>query len=298
MNRPALRLQPFPAAPAIRPVEEIRPGRRGPAQKPRGSARSAGPRRAGGAWVRPAIGFLVFVEILLLGGHALRWARTSPRFALSEVVVEGHRALDARDIVRLTALPLGLNIFGVDLEQVRSRVAASPWVRQASVRRQLPHALRVEIEERRPAALFRRDPPFGVDAEGVVLGALLEKPRGCLPLLEGLDPQRLSPGGSVWGPGFEAQLAAVTLFSRTPGIRGGCLSVRRTEEGKLRLRALDGRIELLASEDGLEAQAARLRAIVQHILREPPTSARIELDLTFPGRVVVRPIGQDGGAKG
>ncbi|OGL60515.1 MAG: hypothetical protein A3J27_06335 [Candidatus Tectomicrobia bacterium RIFCSPLOWO2_12_FULL_69_37] len=248
--------------------------------------------------MRPAIGLLVFVEILLLGGHAVRWARTSPRFALSEVVVEGHRALDARDIVRLTALPLGLNIFDVDLEQVRSRVAANPWVRQASVRRQLPHALRVEIEERRPAALFRRDPPFAVDAEGVVLGALLDKPQGCLPLLEGFDPQQLSPGSSVWGPGFEAQLAAVRRFSLTPGIRDGCLSVRRTEEGRLRLRALDGKIELLASEDGIEAQAARLRAVVQHILREPPASARIELDLTFPGRVVVRPTGQDGGSKG
>lgn len=298
MNRPALRLQPASAASSIRPGEEIRPGRKVPPAKPRGRARSASPRRAGGAWVRPAIGFLVFVEILLLGGHAVRWARTSPRFALSEVVLEGHRALDARDIVRLTALPLGLNIFDVDLEEVRRRVAANPWVRQASVRRQLPHALRVEIEERRPAALLRRDPPFGVDAEGVVVGALLEKPQGCLPLLEGFDPQRLSPGSSVWGPGFEAQLAAVTLLSQTPGIREGCLSVQRTGEGRLRLRALDGKVELLASEDGLEAQAARLRAVVQHILGEPPASARIELDLTFPGRVVVRPIGQDGGAKG
>lgn len=298
MNRPVFRLQAVSAASAIRPVEEIRPGRNVSPAKPRPTRRSTGPRRTRGAWVRPAIGFLVFAEILLLGGHAVRWARTSPRFALSEVVLEGHRALDARDIVRLTALPLGLNIFDVDLEQVRNRVAVNPWVRQASVRRQLPHALRVEIEERRPVALLRRDPPFGVDAEGVVLGALLEKPEGCLPLFEGFDPRELSPGSSISGPGFVARLAAVRLLSGTPVIREGCFSVQRMGEGRLRLRALDGKVDLLASEEGLESQAARLHALIQHILREPPTSARIELDLTFPGRVVVRPIGQDGGAKG
>ncbi|MEK6709624.1 MAG: FtsQ-type POTRA domain-containing protein [Nitrospinota bacterium] len=249
--------------------------------------------------MRPAIGFLVFVEILLLGGHAVRWARTSSRFVLRDVVLEGHRALDPRDIARQTALAPGLNIFDVDLEQVRSRVAAHPWIRRVNVRRELPHALRVELEERRPAALLRLDPPFGVDAEGVVLGALLEKPGGCLPLLEGFDPLKLAPGSSIAGFGFEAQLAAVTLLSQAPGAAGGCPSVRRTGDGRLRLRLLEGRVELLASEDGLEGQAARLRAVLPHVLREPPVSAeRIELDLTFPGRVVVRPIGQDGGAKG
>jgi len=289
---PAVRPAPGPAGDDIRPGRGLTPSKTGLRR------RSAGARRRGSAWVRPAIGFLVFAEILLLGGHAVRWARVSPRFALSEVVVEGHRALDAREIVRLAAVSHGRNIFDVDLEEVRRRVAASPWVRRVGVWRQLPHALRVEIEERRPAALLRREPPFGVDAEGMVLGALLEKPEGCLPLFEGFDPRSLRPGSSIWSRGFESQLAALSLAAGTPALRGGCLSVRRLEDGRLRLRVLDGKLDLLAHEEGLESQAARLRAVIQDVLREPPASERIELDLTFPGRVVVRPIGQDGGAKG
>jgi len=249
--------------------------------------------------VRPAIGFLVFVEVLLLGGHAVRWARTSPRFTLEEVLLEGHRVLDVQDLLRLAALSPGMNIFEVDLEAVRRRIASNPWVRQVSVRRRLPHALHVEIEERRPAALLRREGAIGVDREGVVLGPLASMPGGCLPLLEGFGPERLRPGEAVRGPAFEAALAAASLFAGAPLIRRGCLSVRPVGGGQLRLRALEGRMELRVSEEGMASQAARFRAVALEILQEPTASAaRVELDLTFPGRVVVRPIGQDGGARG
>ena len=67
--------------------------------------------KIGRNWIWPAIGFLVFVEVLLLGGHAVQWARASRHFELSEMVIAGHQAIRPEDIVKLTGLKPGSNIF-------------------------------------------------------------------------------------------------------------------------------------------------------------------------------------------
>ncbi len=58
----------------------------------------------------------------------------------------------------------------VDLDDVRSRVMTLPWVADASVRRQLPDTLVVDVTERKPAALWQyRHRLALIDAQGHVL---------------------------------------------------------------------------------------------------------------------------------
>jgi len=58
----------------------------------------------------------------------------------------------------------------VDLDDVRARLLMLPWVKDASVGRQLPDTLAIEITERRPYAIWQyRGEHRLVDAEGAVL---------------------------------------------------------------------------------------------------------------------------------
>ena len=261
--------------------------------------RRGGKERRGGNWIWPAIGFLVFVEVLLLGGHAVRWARSSSHFELSKVVVTGHRTLRTADIKKLLEIEPGTNIFEADLAAVRERVASHAWIKSASVRMRPPHFLEVDILERKPAALIIGGEAFVVDEDGVVLGKSVTPLAGCLPMVEGFGPRRWRPGDVVRDPRLASSIEAVFLFQDSPVIRGECISVRNTGSGQLRLRALEGKVELMVSEERMESQAGRLRAVSDDVLRQEKFGAGgLQFDLRFPGRVIVRPLAKDGGRIG
>ncbi len=255
--------------------------------------------RTGTHWLRSAVGILVFVELVLLGGHAVRWATTSSRFVLREVDVVGHKTLDPNSLVKLAGLTPGANLFGVDLEGVRRRVESNPWVRRTSIRKVPPSTLRIEIEERRPAAVIRRNGVVAVDAEGVVLGKVSTRPAKCLPLLEGFAGKDVRPGGSIYGEAFGLALRAASLFEGGLLTRKGCLSITQMGKGRLRLTAPGGKVNLLVGEEKIEAQAARFQAVERKIFgNRRKVAGPVQLDLTFPGRIIVRPMKMDGGLKG
>ncbi|MEE9241442.1 MAG: FtsQ-type POTRA domain-containing protein [bacterium] len=261
--------------------------------------RSRPVRRSNTSWLRSAIGILVFVEIVLLGGHAVRWATTIPRFVLSEVNVVGHQTLNPDSLVKLAGLSPGTNLFGVDLESVRRRVESNPWVRRSSIRKIPPSTLRIEIDERRPAAIIRRKGAIAVDGEGVILGKLSARPAKCLPVLEGFSKRGVQPGESIYGEEFKLALRAASLFEGGPLTRGGCLFIRRSGKGRLWLRAPGGKVSLLVGEEKMEAQAARFLSVARWIFQNRGKApGPVQLDLTFPGRIIVRPMNIDGGLKG
>lgn len=263
-------------------------------------ARSKGPRTAAkGAWLWPAIGILVFVEVILLGGHAVRWAMTSPRFVLGEVKIVGHKILAPGLLVKSAGLAPGSNLFGMDLERIRLRIESNPWVRRTSIRKTPPSTLRIEIEEREPVALIDRKEGVAVDMEGVILGPLPGRRENCLPLLEGFSSRGEKPGDRIKSAGFGAAVEAASLFSGGPLGGRECLSVRAAGGGHFKIRALGGKVNLLVSEEQLASQADRFHAVAAKVLKEKRISAApLYMDLTFPGRIVIRPGNQDGGLRG
>ncbi|MDE0331019.1 MAG: FtsQ-type POTRA domain-containing protein [Nitrospinae bacterium] len=263
------------------------------------SVRRKGKERAGVNWIWPAIGFLVFVEVILLGGHAVQWAKSSRHFELSKVEVMGTQTLRAEDIRKLVGIEQGTNIFDADLAAVRARVGSHPWIKRASVRMRPPHFLQVDILERKPAALIMGDQALVVDEDGVVLGRPLAPLAGCLPMVEGFDSRRWRPGDVVRDPRLARSIEAVVLFQGFSVMRSECISVRNTGSGQLRLRALEGKVELIVSEEGMESQAGWFRAVAGDVLRQEKYGAgRLQFDLRFPGRVIVRPLKKDGGTTG
>jgi cell division protein FtsQ len=76
--------------------------------------------------------------------------------------------LSKADVRSAAAVPLGRPLARVDLETIRTRVAALPAVKSASVVRAWPHEIRIETTCRTPVAVWR-DGDAGqlVDAEGV-----------------------------------------------------------------------------------------------------------------------------------
>jgi cell division protein FtsQ len=122
----------------------------------------------------------------LWGGYSRVMA--SDRLKVNRVEVRGSRFLSEGEVRGLLGPAVGENILGLDLEALKSRLRASPWVAEAAVVRSLPDTLRVEIHERTPLALAEMDRLYLMDAEGALIDIYGPRTSGFdLPIVRGLQ---------------------------------------------------------------------------------------------------------------
>ena len=136
-------------------------------------------------WVL-GIGLVVAVSFAIL--LAYRWITNHSFFELTSLTIEGGRRLSAEEIAALGGVGVGENVLGINIADVQRRIAASEWVESVSVTRILPDGLTIEIREREPAFLTRRDEQlYYADASGQPIAAVGVEKFTSLPLLEKED---------------------------------------------------------------------------------------------------------------
>ncbi len=105
---------------------------------------------------------LVAAVVLALIGSSVWWLSQRPMFTLRAVTVDSMYGMELKHVNKLTlrAGVLGRikgNFFTANLEQVRTAFESVPWVRKATVRREWPDQLIVEIEEHEPLGTWGED---------------------------------------------------------------------------------------------------------------------------------------------
>ena len=112
-----------------------------------------------GEALRVTAGVLVTVGAALLCVWGLvRYTRTSPRFAIKAVHVQGSSHRSSEDIARTGGIAPEHNIFTTDLEAAQSRLLGDPWIERVSLRRKLPGTISIEVLEREAHALVAIGP--------------------------------------------------------------------------------------------------------------------------------------------
>ncbi len=131
------------------------------------------PSRAFWGWV--ATGLKVVVGVALIVGAVLgiswgvyRYAKTTPRFSVKSIEIEGTKRLSRDDILAASGLSPGENLFSLDVEKAQRTLVQSPWIERARVTRRLPNNIVIEVHEREARAVFVVDgQSFLVDENGV-----------------------------------------------------------------------------------------------------------------------------------
>jgi cell division protein FtsQ len=184
-SRPQLRLTLPP-----RPLEDVQPGApdEAPFFRPKNRTRVRRARRSllgRGMLVLQAGAVAVLLVSALWAGYSK--AMASDRLRVAHVDVRGERFLSQGEIVQLLGPALGENILGLDLDELKAKLRASPWVADAIVKRTLPDTLRVEVRERVPLALAAVDRLYLMDGDGTLID--IYGPRTAsfdLPIVRGL----------------------------------------------------------------------------------------------------------------
>jgi POTRA domain-containing FtsQ-type protein len=109
------------------------------------------------------------VILSMLAVQALWSAFHSPHLRVRRVEVVGAGRLGAARAAQLADVPLGSNIFRVNLYRARVAVERDPLVESASVTRALPDAVRICVRERHPLfTVTYADQCFEADSAGVL----------------------------------------------------------------------------------------------------------------------------------
>lgn len=136
--------------------------------------------------MRHGLGFFAAVSFLAafaLGGFLYLFL-THTFFPLKAVVVSGNTYLSGQEVVELMGVKKGEGLFGASSRVLLKRLLGSPWVKAASLRKELPDRLFVMIKEAVPLAIVSSEEGlFLVDGEGDLLDALGGRSARFLPLV-------------------------------------------------------------------------------------------------------------------
>jgi cell division protein FtsQ len=105
---------------------------------------------------------LVAVTVLGTLASSVWWISQRPMFTLKAVRVESIYDMDLKNVNALTVRnsivgKITGNFFTANLEQVRATFEAVPWVRRATVRREWPNQLIVDVEEHQALGTWGED---------------------------------------------------------------------------------------------------------------------------------------------
>jgi cell division protein FtsQ len=193
---------------------------------------------------------------------------------VTDVLIEGRANTPEPLLLAAIGVSKGDPILGFSLEDVRNRVETIPWVEHATVERRLPGTIVVNLQERRPYAIWQNQGKFVlVDRTGQVVAHQDVAQFRHLPL--------------IVGPGAPAA-AAVLLdaLQQRPALAEKITASVRVGERRWNLRLTNG-ADVMLPEGHEVAALDRLMQLQQdHAVLDRPLAA---IDLRLPDRFVFRP---------
>jgi len=226
---------------------------------------------------RPFLTALLLVGLPVAGGA---WVITSPRFLLSSIVVSGTSRVQPSEVGEALEPLRGKHLLLVSLADVENRLAENLWIEGANLRKRMPDSLVVEIRERQPVMLLRRDEGlFYVDRGGTVID-LYDPAREADLLL-------LSIGAGARLEVEPALAVAAELELVAPDWASGLSEVEVLGGGDFRLFTAALPFPVLVSLGGVGRQVRKFREVMPEIARRYDRVTAV--DLRFSRQIVIQP---------
>jgi cell division protein FtsQ len=130
----------------------------------------------------------VLMLLVLIIALALMAILGTSFFVVSDIVVEGSTFLSQQQILELSGINRGTNIFIIRPSEAAERIEAHPYVMKAYITRELPNRVIIKVEERQLVGYL---PFMGsfllVDEEATVISATPDTPVDNIPVFGGFE---------------------------------------------------------------------------------------------------------------
>jgi cell division septal protein FtsQ len=128
---------------------------------------------------------IVFAAAAVLGVKLL-----VRKFSIKEIIVSGNYHLDRDDIIGSINIKNGDQLLNVQFKDVDDKLGKNPWIKEVSLKKQLPGTLLINIEEAVPKALLRiKRKLYLIDSEGRILERIKGDSMLFLPVIKDIRPK-------------------------------------------------------------------------------------------------------------
>ncbi len=193
---------------------------------------------------------------------------------VTNIVIEGRANTPEQVLWAAIGVSKGDPILGFSLEETRARIETIPWVEHATVERRLPGTVVVNLQERRPFAVWQNQGKFVlVDRTGQVVTNQDVAQFPHLPLIVGQG-----------APGSAALL--LDALRERPALAEKVVASVRVGERRWNLRMTNGTDVMLPEGHEVVALDKLIQLQQQQDVLDRPLAA---IDMRLPDRLVFRP---------
>ncbi len=208
---------------------------------------------------------------------------TCSYFQLDKTIVKGCQKTTEKDVLLVSGVKPSQNIMTFSMEGIARKIRTNPWVEEVSVVRELPNRLIIEIRERKPVALVKRDDSlFFVDAQGFIFKKF-EGEEANLPILTGC-----SENGQDDGLLIRKSIELIDFLSASssfPQIKN--VSEIHGDGGLGFSLFLDSGLCLRIGFGDYENKLKRLKPVMAELARKNLEQGFLSIDLNDPGKITV-----------
>jgi cell division protein FtsQ len=239
----------------------------------------------GGLWGTMALASLAMVVAVAYFAGQMLFA--SDYFKVDRILVENNHRIGRDQILALSDIRAGTNIFELDLARVSRRIEENPWISRAKVRRLFPDQLVIKVEERVPKAIIRLDYLYYLDASGHVFKRLERGDRLDFPVVTGIDRQALLDAEESTLRQLDEVLKLLDMLQERSIFGMDNVSELRFEDtAGITLYTCSGGVPVRIGKDDFEAKLDRLEKIYPQIRTRLGLIDYIDLNVTR--RIIVK----------
>ena len=235
--------------------------------------------------------FALITVAATLGTRALRtWLFTSPTFAIDTIAITGLTHAAESEVLNLSRLRIGENIFEIDLEETAIAIREHPWVEDARVERSLPRGVEIEVVEHVPAALVDLGGLYYVDDAGKAFKRVSVGDRVDLPILRGVSRERYESDPDESEALFREGIALTALYARHGlDARAHLSDIEIDPDEGLTLRCGEHATAVRLGRGGYPEKLDRLMRVLDELERRGAVAEIVRLDnRERPGWVAVQ----------
>ncbi|QGU95117.1 FtsQ-type POTRA domain-containing protein [Clostridium bovifaecis] len=108
--------------------------------------------------------FILFISI------SITLCLKLPYFNIKSIEVENNRNISSDEIIKLSDIGTGKNIFYLDLQRSKTNITKNSYILSVKIRRKLPNIIKIHVEERTAVFYIKKgEKYFVVDKNGVIL---------------------------------------------------------------------------------------------------------------------------------
>lgn len=258
------------------------------------AAPSEKPRKPPSRFVRglqAVLGFALVVGVSVSVAWAARhYVTHSPRFEVTDIEIAGAKTRTPEMLIEEAGISKGQNIFSVNLDEARARLARDPWIRDVSLARRLPGTVVVQVAEREPVAIVALGDLYLTSHTGEIFKRLEAGDPSDLPIITGITADAVADDRDGVAQSIRRALDLAGDYEHGPlGQKARLQEIHLARDGSTTLIVGKNALQLALGDPPFRKKLDQAARVMAELEKRGAKADAIMLDNDArPERVVVR----------